>query len=103
MAPGNSMIGRRRSEMSALVEKKTGFDGSRTLIQSGFFARWSAGSIFVQDMGADFMDSVRESNRLTSRAFSPRRRGRAAHRGAWRGCRAGCALCFRANTTPGAR
>src|SRR5947207_4684004 len=41
---------RRRSEMSALVEKKTGFDCSRTLIKSGFFARWSAGSIIVQDI-----------------------------------------------------
>src|SRR5215467_15552012 len=26
----------RKSEISALVEKKTGFDGSRTLIQGGF-------------------------------------------------------------------
>jgi hypothetical protein len=29
---------KRKSEMSALVEKKTGFDGSRTLIQGGFRA-----------------------------------------------------------------
>ena len=36
--------------MSALVEKKTGFDGSRTLIQGGFCAWCSAGSIFAQDM-----------------------------------------------------
>src|SRR5213595_3127021 len=41
---------RRRSEMSALVEKKTGFEGSRTLIQGGFCAWCRAGSIFTQDM-----------------------------------------------------
>jgi hypothetical protein len=29
---------RRRSEISALVEKKTGFDGRRTLIHGGFFS-----------------------------------------------------------------
>jgi hypothetical protein len=40
----------RRSETSALVEKKTGFDGRRTLIQSGFFAWCNAGSIFTRDM-----------------------------------------------------
>src|SRR5437762_13902622 len=40
----------RKSEISAFVEKKTGFDGSRTLIQGGFCARWSAGSIFTQDI-----------------------------------------------------
>ena len=28
----------RRSEMSAFVEKKTGFDGNLTLIQGGFWA-----------------------------------------------------------------
>src|SRR3954447_23549052 len=44
---------RRRSEMSALVEKKTGFEGRRTRIHSGFFARCSAGSIFVQDIAAE--------------------------------------------------
>jgi len=36
--------------MRAFVEKKTGFDGSRTLIQGGFRAWCSAGSIFAQDM-----------------------------------------------------
>src|ERR1700716_880911 len=41
---------RRRSEMSALVEKKTGFDGKRTLIQGGFCDWWRAGSIFAQDI-----------------------------------------------------
>ena len=42
----------RRSEISALVEKKTGFDGSRTLIHSGFLAWCNDGSIFEQDIGA---------------------------------------------------
>src|SRR6266568_5725708 len=41
---------KRKSEISALVEKKTGFDGSRTLIQGGFWAWWSEGSIFAHDM-----------------------------------------------------
>src|SRR3982074_2439617 len=41
---------RRKSEMSALVEKKTGFDGSRTLIHGGLFGWWSEGSIFAQDI-----------------------------------------------------
>ena len=36
--------------MSALVEKKTGFDGKRTLIQDGLCGWCSAGSIFAQDM-----------------------------------------------------
>src|SRR5207248_5605639 len=40
----------RKSEMSALVEKKTGFDGSRTLIHGGFCAKCNAGSIFAQDI-----------------------------------------------------
>jgi hypothetical protein len=40
----------RKSEMSALVEKKTGFDGSRTLIQGGFCAWCRAGSILAQDI-----------------------------------------------------
>jgi hypothetical protein len=40
----------RRSEISAFVEKKTGFDGRRTLIQGGFCAWCNAGSIFTQDM-----------------------------------------------------
>src|ERR1700757_5190872 len=42
----------RKSEMSALVEKKTGFDGSRTLIQGGFRVWCRAGSIFAQDINA---------------------------------------------------
>src|SRR4026208_1051122 len=41
----------RKAEISALVEKKTGFDGSRTLIHGGFCAWCRAGSIFAQDIG----------------------------------------------------
>jgi hypothetical protein len=40
----------RKSEISALVEKKTGFDGNRTLIHGGFCAWCKAGSIFAQDI-----------------------------------------------------
>jgi hypothetical protein len=40
----------RKSEISPLVEKKTGFEGSRTLIQGGFCAWCKAGSIFAQDI-----------------------------------------------------
>jgi hypothetical protein len=40
----------RKSEMSAFVEKKTGFDGSRTLIHGGFCGWCNAGSIFAQDI-----------------------------------------------------
>src|SRR5919204_386377 len=40
----------RKSEMSAFVEKKTGFDGKRTLIQDGLCGWCNAGSIFAQDM-----------------------------------------------------
>src|SRR5512142_1985199 len=40
----------RKSEMSALVEKKTGFDGNRTLIHGGFCTLCNAGSIFAQDI-----------------------------------------------------
>src|SRR3954470_23325542 len=41
-----------RSEISALVEKKTGLLGRRTLIHSGLRSLCSAGSIFVQDISA---------------------------------------------------
>src|SRR5207247_3458647 len=41
---------RRRSEISALVEKNTGFDGKRTLIQEGLCAWCNAGSIFAHDI-----------------------------------------------------
>src|SRR5919199_5838078 len=37
----------RKSEISALVEKKIGLDGNRTSIQGGFCAWCNAGSIFV--------------------------------------------------------
>jgi hypothetical protein len=36
--------------MSALVEKNTGLEGKRTLIQSGFLAWCNVGSIFEQDI-----------------------------------------------------
>jgi hypothetical protein len=39
-----------KSEISALVEKKTGCEGSRTLIQGGLWAWCNAGSIFAQDI-----------------------------------------------------
>src|SRR3954464_6929560 len=42
-----------RSEISPFVEKKTGFEGKRTLIHSGFLAKCRAGSIFEQDIFAD--------------------------------------------------
>ena len=42
----------RRSEISAFVEKKTGLEGSRTLIHSGFFAWCNDGSTFEQDICA---------------------------------------------------
>jgi len=45
---------KRKSEISALVEKKTGFDGSRTLIQGGFCAWCRAGSIFAHDISIKF-------------------------------------------------
>src|SRR3954467_15823927 len=40
----------RKSEISALVEKKTGFDGNRTLIQGGFCVWCNAGSILAHDI-----------------------------------------------------
>src|SRR5437667_2988145 len=43
-------VWRRKSEINALVEKKTGLDGRRTLIHGGFFAWCSAGSILMHDM-----------------------------------------------------
>src|SRR5437762_9114875 len=55
---------KRKSEISALVEKKTGFDGSRTLIQGGFCVWCRAGSIFAQDIS-------RRSEEHTSELQSP--------------------------------
>src|SRR6184192_2439591 len=57
----------RRSEMSALVEKKTGFDGNRTLIQEGLCAWCSVGSIFAQDI----VDQINERDlqKQTTRLF----------------------------------
>jgi hypothetical protein len=40
--------------MSALVEKKIGFDGSRTLIQGGFRAWCNAGLIFAHDIEQNY-------------------------------------------------
>jgi hypothetical protein len=39
--------------MSALVEKKTGFEGKRTLIQDGLCVWCRAGSIFAQDIAEE--------------------------------------------------
>src|SRR6059036_1629772 len=50
----------RRSEMSAFVEKKTGFDGKRTLIQDGLCAWCRAGSIFAHDIVDQINDRVVE-------------------------------------------
>src|SRR5881398_1783778 len=44
----------RKSEISVFVEKKTGFDGNRTLIQGGFCAWCDAGSTFAQDTNKDY-------------------------------------------------
>src|SRR2546430_1218445 len=44
----------RKSEISALVEKKTGLDGKRTLIQGGFCPWCNAGSIFAQDIEQNY-------------------------------------------------
>src|SRR5438874_9329690 len=46
----------RRSEISVFVEKKTGLDGSRTLIHGGFCGWCNAGSIFMQDMANQISD-----------------------------------------------
>jgi hypothetical protein len=40
--------------MSAFVEKKTGFEGSRTLIHGGFCVWCTAGSIFAQDINKSY-------------------------------------------------
>jgi hypothetical protein len=47
---------KRKSEISALVEKKTGFDGRRTLIQGGFRAWCRLGSIFAQDIANEISE-----------------------------------------------
>src|SRR6185295_13578656 len=41
---------KRKSEISALVEKKTGLEGRRTLIHGGLIAWCRDGSIFAQDI-----------------------------------------------------
>src|SRR5215475_4352604 len=55
---------KRKSEMSALVEKKTGFDGSRTLIQGGFCDWCRAGSIFAHDIEQSY--NVRKVTKVKS-------------------------------------
>ncbi len=54
----------RKSEISAFVEKKTGFDGSRTLIHDGFCAWCNAGSIWAQDMSKSY--NVRNVTKVKS-------------------------------------
>jgi hypothetical protein len=49
--------------MSAFVEKKTGFEGNRTLIQGGFCAWCNAGSIFAQDISAKLFAPMEKGNR----------------------------------------
>src|SRR5213593_4999763 len=59
----------RKSEISAFVEKKTGFDGSRTLIQGGLCAWCNAGSILAQDIQQSYnvkkVTKVNSSNTTT--------------------------------------
>src|SRR5436190_16105147 len=57
-------VWRRRSEMRALVEKKTGLEGNRTLIQGGFCAWCKVGSSFVHGM-------MRKANRSRADFQSP--------------------------------
>jgi hypothetical protein len=67
----------RKSEISAFVEKKTGFDGNRTLIQGGFCAWCNAGSIFAQDTNKDYnVKRVEKSEIAATPAFAWLQRGR---------------------------
>src|SRR5689334_10673438 len=56
----------RKSEISAFVEKKIGFDGNRTLIQGGFCAWCNAGSIFAQDMNKGYKVKIVKKVKLES-------------------------------------
>ena len=49
--------------MSALVEKKTGLDGRRTLIQGGLVAWCKDGSIFAQDIAGRLVSTHSKSKR----------------------------------------
>ena len=71
----------RKSEMSALVEKKTGFDGSRTLIQGGFCAWCKVGSIFAQDISKKsyIVKNVTKVKSLRIATYSGRRQIIVAH------------------------
>src|SRR5947199_5138714 len=72
-----------KSEMSALVEKKTGFDGSRTLIQGGFCAWCKAGSIFAQDIEQNYnvkkVTKVKSPSGTLSSSKGPRYPHHVAH------------------------
>jgi len=57
--------------MSALVEKKTGFDGNRTLIQGGFCAWCKAGSIFAHDIEQKLQRSNRYKSEFAARHRVP--------------------------------
>src|SRR5205809_7235700 len=61
----------RRSEISALVEKKTGFDGNRTLIQDGLCAWSRAGSIFEHDIRRK-ITVLRNLQKLNRKIRTPR-------------------------------
>jgi len=49
--------------MSALVEKKTGFDGNRTLIQGGFCAWCNVGSILAQGIVKRYLPQIQKQKR----------------------------------------
>src|SRR5207302_11369135 len=70
----------RKSEISALVEKKTGLFGRRTLIHSGLRGWCSEGSIFTQDIKRgrieaiekfpkSFLDRINKIYRIGALAF----------------------------------
>ena len=76
----------RKSEINALVEKKTGFDGSRTLIHGGFCVWCNVGSIFAQDISSESYNvtkvtKVKSRSPLSFRAKSSRNAARFARKG----------------------
>ena len=78
IAPSRKRCAVAESEISALVEKKTGFDGNRTLIQDGLCGWCSAGSIFTQDIGFKLtyprqIGKFNSYNLIFVMALSPRR------------------------------
>jgi hypothetical protein len=57
--------------MSALVEKKIGLDGKRTLIQPGLCGWCKAGSIFPQDMEQSYnVKKVAKVNSICRRTLT---------------------------------